>query len=731
MSKERARESMFRGVHSRRRFMGTMACAGAALAAPKVMFARSNDSSRPNFLWIDVEDMSPHLGCYGYGFMDTPRLDQLAEEGVRYVNFGGPHCICGPNRASFITGMYPTTVGAHNMRCDAVEDPTIKLLPDYFRAAGYFCANNKKTDYNGLAGEMMGGQDRWDQFGESAHYRNRPSGSNFWFERNWGGTHESQCMNPRENPRADMELPPYLPDTPTARAVFESYLWNVEWMDFDGAGGLLDGLDNDGLADDTIVIYFGDHGMGMPRAKRHLYDSGLIAPLIVRIPERFRVDGQGEPGTVSDELACFMDLAPTMLNLAGIPIPSYMQGRAFLGPDLIAPRDYLYGIRDRADERYELIRMVRDKRYKYLRNYEPWKEYYQYIAYAEDHGMMKELRKLHADGKLEPEQEMWFAENKPLEELYDLQNDPHELRNLAGSAAHKDVLERMRAAHEAWELETHDLGFIPEGILDERAVAAGSHYKVAMRNSGAESKRAWEAAQLLAKGKDGLGDLVAAMDDSDDAVRYWAAIGLGNLLDDAQSARPKLEAALNDSSPTVRVAAARSLAFMGDAAKGIPKLVAEAKNTSINGHVRLLALNFIDRLGKHAKGQVGGLADTDEHRSKVIARINATIDDDPQIPGVASLPVASERPSGAARRDSHFSVECAVNERRVLIRSHAHAQVHAALYDANGRRVCADTVEPGSSVMLPRQRRTPLPPGAYLVRVEGEGIREVRRVSIQ
>ncbi len=717
MSEARTDASCERGSCSRRRFLRTCACAGATLAAPRVVFARSREASRPNFLWIDVEDISPHLGCYGCDYMNTPRIDELASQGVRYTNFGGPAAICAPNRSAFITGMYPTTVGAHQMRCDAVEDPTIKLLVDYLRQAGYFCANREKTDYQGLAGAGMGGQDRWSQFGTNAHYKNRPAGSDFWFERNWGGTHEGQVWEPRDNPRPDMVLPPYYPETDLARRQWEAYLWPIEWLDYDGAGPLLDELENQGLVDDTIVFFFGDHGAGMPRAKSWLYDSGLIAPLIIRIPERFRVDGQGEPGTVDDELVSFMDLAPTMLNLAGLPIPSYMQGRAFLGSDLTPPREYLFAARDRIGERYDLIRMVRDKRYKYLRNYEPWEEYTQWIWYREQHGMMKQMRRAHEKGELNAEQELFFADHKPWEELYDLKDDPYELRNLAGSAAHMDILDRMRKAHENWVLETHDLGFIPEGILDERAKAAASHYKVAMRDNGAESKAAWEAACLLKKGELGLTDLVAAMDSTDDAVRYWAAIGLGNLLDMAVSAKPKLRAALNDQSAAVRVAAARSLAFMGEAATAVPKLVAEAKNMGNNPHVRLLALDCIDRLGNLAKGMASAItADPDSDCAYVVPRIAATIDDEPRYPAVADLPLAAARVS-PARPAASTPVRCTVRGRRLVVSAKGEQAVRAALYNANGGRVCEVALAPGQTQVIPRGRA--LPAGTYVLQMRG------------
>ncbi len=709
--------------------MGTMACAGAALAAPKVTFARSNDDSRPNFLWIDAEDMGPQLGCYGCDFMWTPNIDRLASEGVRFVNFGGPGTSCAPNRTSLITGMFHTSIGTQHQRCEVIADPTLKLLHDYFRAAGYYCANNKKMDYQGLDGHGMGDPTRWNAFGDTAHYDSRPNpDTSFLFQRNWGGTHEGQYWEPKDPVREDMVLPPYFPDTTMARRLYEKYLWNIEWMDFDGVGPLLDELDNKGLADNTIVFFSGDNGPGHPRSKGTCYDSGIMLPFIVRIPEKYRVDGQGEPGTVCDDLVGFADFLPTLLNLAGIPIPEHMQGQAFLGPNCPPPREYLYAGRGRGDERQELLRCVRDKRYKYIRNYHHWKEYYQYVEYSQ-HGMVTEVRRAHEAGELEPEQEMWWARKRPLEELYDLDKDPWELNNVIEDRAYGAVLKRMREAHVQWELDSRDLGFIPEGELDERAKSAGSQYKVGLRENGAEVRRAFEAARLLEKGEGGLNDLVEALGSNDSAVRYWAALGLGNVMDKAESAKPQLQSALNDSSPIVRVAAARSLSFMGDS-QAVQKLIAEANNANNNEHVRIEALNHIDQLGNLAKPYASSINDTEFTRAKLVRRIHATIDDEPNYPEAPPyVDVATQAKEPSARTTRQEPVRCHVQGRRLVVRARSAQPVRASLYDARGKRVCTANIAAGQAQTLPAKRN--LPAGTYVLRADAKGVALTRRVTVK
>lgn len=565
-------------------------------------------SRRPNILWISCEDTSPCLGCYGDPRAITPALDGLAAQSVRYTNAYTVAGVCAPSRSGIITGMYPTTLGTHHMRCEAKLPAHVKCFPEYLREAGYYCTNNVKTDYN-----FPPPRSAWDESSQQAHWRNRPQGRPFFAVFNITTTHESRIraegdeyarltarLRPDQRQDPDkMTLPPYHPDTAAVRRDWARFYELVTAMDYQVAG-LLGQLEKEGLADDTIVFFWADHGVGLPRAKRWLYDSGTHVPLIIRLPEKHRASGQGQPGSVNDELVSFIDLAPTVLNLAGVKLPEHMQGRAFLGADLTPPRQYVYGARDRMDERYDIIRSIRDKRYRYIRNYEPFKPYYQYMNTPEGGPTMRELRRLHAAGKLPAAAELFMADRKPVEELYDLETDPHEVRNLAGSPAHRRALERLRAAHVQWMLDTRDLGLLPEPEIAEREEKHGSRHAI-LRQPGHQKliPRLRSVVELGERGRQALPQLARELKDGDAAVRYWAAIGLGNLGREATAALETLKATLKDLSASVRIAGARALCRMGAESDALPVLIREL--ASEREWVRLSAAIALDELGKRAR----------------------------------------------------------------------------------------------------------------------------------
>jgi len=432
-------------------------------------------SRRPNILWISCEDISADLGCYGDAYGRTPTLDRLSEEGTRFTNAFGVAGVCAVNRSCIITGMYPTTIGTHHMRCRAVPPPEVHCFTEYLRAAGYYCSNNVKTDYN-----FDNPVTAWDESSRTAHWRHRAAGQPFFCVINLMGTHESKIRasekqfaaltkNLTEAQRhdpADAPLPPFYPDTPVIRRDVARYYDLVTAMDRQVAD-ILEQLKEDGLSESTIVMFWSDHGRGLPRYKRWVYDTGLHVPVIVRWP------GVLAPGSVDDRLISFVDFAPTVLSLAGVPIRKHMQGRAFLGAQTGAARKFIYAARDRMDETYDIIRAVRDARYKYIRNYEPYKPYAQVISYAEQMPTMQELRRLHAAGELTGPRQLFFAKTKPVEELYDTRGDPFEVHNLANDPSHADVLNRLRTAHETWRKKTADVGLIPEVELWERMRPGG------------------------------------------------------------------------------------------------------------------------------------------------------------------------------------------------------------------------------------------------------------------
>ena len=430
---------------------------------------------RPNILWITNEDMSPHLGSYGDPQARTPNLDRLAAQGARFTRAFSISGVCAPSRSAIITGMYPSSIGTHHMRMKGVPPSYVKCFTEYLRAVGYYCTNNSKTDYN-----FDPPVTAWDESSRKAHWRGRAKGQPFFAVFNITVTHESRIRSEREeflklsaalkpedrHDPAQLQLPPYYPDTPEVRKDWTQYYDLITAMDYKVAE-ILKQLEEDGLADNTIVFYYSDHGVGLPRAKRWLYDSGTHIPLIIRWP------GKIKPGTVRDDLVSFIDFGPTVLSLAGVTIPSYIQGQAFLGDQAAEPREYIHGARDRMDETYDIIRAVRDKRYKYIRNFEPGKPYAQYIGYSERTPTMKIMRDHNKYGKLTGPQKLFFLPTKPVEELYDTQSDPHEINNLAGSLEHEGVVERMRGELKRWMAESKDLGLIPEHVLAEKRRPGG------------------------------------------------------------------------------------------------------------------------------------------------------------------------------------------------------------------------------------------------------------------
>jgi len=582
------------------------------LAAAACCFAPRADAyedrPRPNILWLSAEDISPHLGCYGYQHAITPNLDQLAAEEILFTHAFTTAGVCAPCRSGIITGMYQTSIGTHNMRCQARLPDFIRPFPVYLREAGYYTANNYKEDY-----QFVTPPETWDDSSPRAHWRNRKSTNQpFFAVFNFNGCHESGIArtekyrfvtahllpSQRQQASALTTLPPYYPDTPKTREDWKRYYELITAMDV-WAGKLIDQLKEDGLYENTIIMFWSDHGVGLPRAKRWLYDSGTHIPLIVRIPAKFRTPGQGGVGSTEDRLVSSIDFGPTVLNLAGIRLPTPLQGQPFLGANRAAPREYVYGARDRMDERYDIIRMVRDKRFKYLRNYEPWKPYYQYMNTPEKGATMIVLRRLHDAGRLAPVADRYFNAPKPIEELYDTKVDPFELTNLAGERRYADILQKMRQAHQAWTRRTRDLGLMAEPILAERELAIGHRYGILRQKDGDDlCLRLTTAAVSAAAGKSALPRIRAAIHDQDAAVRYWGAIGFGNLGHLEPDICRQLLVRLADKSGAVRIAAARALCRSGRPEPSLPHLA----NALIHGSQweRLLAAEVLDEIGQQA-----------------------------------------------------------------------------------------------------------------------------------
>ena len=423
--------------------------------------------NRPNILWLSSEDNGPALGAYGDRYADTPALDRLAERGQIYLNAWSNAPVCAPARTAIITGMYPTATGSQHMRSRVRLPDGIPLFPQLLREAGYYATNNAKEDYNVEKPGQV-----WDESSSDAHWRNRPDGAPFFAVFNFGISHESRIrQRPHEavHDPAGVRVPAYHPDTPEVRRDWAQYYDRMTEMDRQ-VGARLAELEAAGLADETIVVYFGDHGVGLPRGKRSVLNSGLRVPLIIYVPPRFRaLAGDAyTAGAATPHLAAFVDFAPTMLSLAGIRPPDHMQGHAMLGPYREPPPDYLHGFRGRMDERYDLVRAVRDDRYLYVRNYAPHRIYGQFVWYMFQTPTTQVWKRLYDDGRLDPPRTL-FWETKPSEELYDLETDPDEVRNLAASPDHQAVLQRLRGALRDHLLSIRDLGFLPEPEMHARS----------------------------------------------------------------------------------------------------------------------------------------------------------------------------------------------------------------------------------------------------------------------
>ena len=530
-------------------------------------------AERPNILWLSAEDINAHFGCYGDPNAITPNLDQLAREGVRYTNAYTAAGVCAPCRSTIITGMYQTSIGTMHMRSSAVLPDSIKPCSIYLRNSGYYCTNNSKTDY-----QFKTPKETWDESSGKAHWKKRKESNNpFFAVFNFAGCHESgiagdtkyksvtKGLSPgeRQDPAKLKTLPPYYPDTPRVREDWKRNYELITAMDA-WVGNHITALKEAGEYENTIIVYWSDHGVGLPRAKRWLYDSGTRIPLIVRIPEKFRTSGQGKPSTVDEQLISSLDFGNTALNLAGLPAPPLTQGRAFLGENLSPQRDYIFGARDRMDERYDIIRSVRDKRYRYIRNYEPLKPYFQYMNTPEKGATMKELRRVAKTGKMPAAMKLFMADRKPVEEFYDLQNDPHEINNLATDPKYKEQLEKLRKVHKQWIKETRDLGLIPEPEMVLREKQVGSRYDIlAKTDDKTLPERLGRMAALASEGTQALPELLKGLQDKDAAVRYWAAIGIGNIgrLSD-EATRACLNILEKETSTVVRIAAGRALLRM-------------------------------------------------------------------------------------------------------------------------------------------------------------------------
>jgi arylsulfatase A-like enzyme len=560
-------------------------------------------ADRPNILWLTSEDHGPHLRCYGDPLARTPNVDALAAKGMLFTRAWSCAPVCAPARTTIISGMYPPSLGAEHMRSEVPMPKGAKMYPQFLREAGYYCSNNSKEDYNlTKPGEV------WDESSGQAHWKKRADGQPFFAIFNSTKSHESQIRTrPHEaiTDPAKVRVPAYHPDTPEVRQDWAQYYDKVSEVDAD-AGARLKELADAGLADDTIVFYYADHGSGMPRNKRWPSNSGLQVPIVVYFPPKWQhlAPKEYKPGGQSDRLVSFVDLAPTLLSIAGIKPPREMQGHAFAGKFQEKPQEFIHGFRGRMDERIDFVRSVTDGRYVYLRNYLPHLSQAQHVNYQFQTPTTRVWHQLFTEGKLSDAQSIFWRVPKAPEELYDLDNDPAEVKNLANSPQHRSILYKLRRAQEQHAVEIRDTGFLPEAEVHTRSGKAAPRDALAT-DAAYPIKRVMEAANVASSlDPDDLSKLKKFLTDADSGVRYWGAMGI--LMRGAKAvnaSKQELGAALKDSSPSVRIAAAEALGQHGGPVELAPALVTlrnDADPTKTSAYAATAAMNAIDRLGLKA-----------------------------------------------------------------------------------------------------------------------------------
>jgi len=439
--------------------------------------AHAAPAKRPNILWLIAEDLSPDLGCYGAKEVWSPNLDRLAAQGMRFTRMFTTAPVCSASRSAFMTGMYQTTIGAHNHRSHRDDGYTVpagvRPITDWMRDAGYLTANVR--EFPAALGIRGSGKTDWNftypaQPFDSADWKDLKGKQPFLAQVNFSETHRA-FRGPKKADPAKVALPPIYPDHPVARADWAAYLDDASELDRK-VGLLLKQLEDDGLADDTIILFMGDHGQCHVRGKQFVYDDGLRVPFIVRWAKNFPEPKGFKAGTASDRLIEAIDIVPTLLDVAGAAKPAKMQGRILFGDRAEPAREYAFGARDRCDETVFRFRTARDARYRYIKNFLPDRPFLQANAYKErQYPVWNLIKELGAQGKLTDWQKNFYlSPTMAPEELYDMDTDPWAMNNLVVSKnpAHQTALARLRGALDQWIVDSDDQG----RVLESPAVAA-------------------------------------------------------------------------------------------------------------------------------------------------------------------------------------------------------------------------------------------------------------------
>jgi arylsulfatase A-like enzyme len=592
---------------SRRQLLGQAAAASIAVAAPTVAHAvASTAKSRPNILCIVSEDNNPFIGAYGDKLARTPNIDALAKRGLLYRNVYCNAPVCAPSRFGILTGVLPESCApAQHMRAMAKPPSMLRGYPEYLREVGYYCTNNDKTDYNC----DIDPKKIWDDASNLADWRTRPIDKPFLSVFNLMSTHESRLIRPTDGKVKpdDVRVPAYLPDNTDIRIDIASYYNLMEKMDAE-LGERLAKLAADGLADDTIIIYYSDNGGALPRSKRYCYEEGLRCAMVVYIPPKYRYLSTHRAGSEISSLVSFIDLAPTLLSIAGIKRPAHMQGSAFLGAMPAPLKKYAFSMRNRMDERYDMVRSVSDGRHRYIRNYMPNRAWGQHMSFAWLTKGYQSWESAYKNATLNAHQARFF-QAKPFEELYDVEQDRDQLNNLAGNDKYRAKLSQLRSALDKHMHAINDNGFIPEGSplegYTQSRVKNAYPLKRIMSLASAAARRDPRKASLFQH----------ALTDPNEVVRFWAAQGLLMLGNNARPQISNLHLALkNDSSPQVRIVVAEALALLGDAAEPVAELIRLLDQSTLMP-VQLMALNALTFIGDAATPAVAAITRASQHEN--------------------------------------------------------------------------------------------------------------------
>ncbi len=560
--------------------------------------ANALSADRPNFVWMLSEDNSKHyLKLFDERGTATPEIQKLAEHGILYERAFSNAPVCSVARTTLMTSVYAPRIGTQfHRKIEAVTLPKDwKLFSGYLREAGYYTTNNSKEDYN-----TTKQPNAWDDSSRKATWKNRPNAQTpFFHMQSYPISHESSLHFTRkqmnqtklETDPKSVQLAPYHPDTPLFRYTHARYLDRMKRVD-EIVGKMVADLAEEDLLEDTFIFYFGDHGGVLPRSKGYLYETGLHVPLVVRVPDKWKHLVKFPLGSRVQGFVSFVDFGPTLLHLAGITVPTHMDGKPILGPDVtleqLNQRDETFGYADRFDEKYDFCRSLRKGRYKYLRNYQPYypdalHNNYRYIQLA-----YEEWRSLYREGKLDPIQSQFFLP-KDSECLYDIEADPYETKNLAGDPQYQTVLKKLRGELTDWVKSLPDLSFFPETLLVEQAV---SHPLIFGKEHKNQIARLVDIANLsLEKWADAEPKLKSALQASDPWERYWAAIVCGSFGTKALPLAENVKPLLEDKELLVRIRAAEFLGSIkaADPRPTLDKVLKESQSPVTT----LIALNAI------------------------------------------------------------------------------------------------------------------------------------------